>query len=163
MDLQCQPSNSPDLNVNDLGFFRVIQTLQHEKAPTTVCQLVDVVLKAFYETSDHVLIYVWLSLMYCMNEILIDKGNNKYKLPQVGKVRLSRLGLLPTHVSPNKEVVIERMQEYNAASEVANTSIEENQASEAHIVDFEVQNAIIDQNESIEEENAPCEQINVLG
>ncbi|XP_063942703.1 uncharacterized protein LOC135150363 [Daucus carota subsp. sativus] len=31
-----QPPNSPDLNINDLGFFRIIQGLQHEKAPKTI-------------------------------------------------------------------------------------------------------------------------------
>lgn len=35
-----QPLNSPDLNVLDLGFFRAIQTLQHEQAPKTIDELV---------------------------------------------------------------------------------------------------------------------------
>lgn len=38
--LSNQPANSPDLNINDLGCFRIIQGLQHEKAPKTVSQLV---------------------------------------------------------------------------------------------------------------------------
>ncbi|XP_074315028.1 uncharacterized protein LOC141651206 [Silene latifolia] len=35
IELICQPPNSPDLNVLDLGHFRTIQTIQHEKAPKT--------------------------------------------------------------------------------------------------------------------------------
>ncbi|XP_074378409.1 uncharacterized protein LOC141719949 [Apium graveolens] len=42
-----QSANSPDLNINDLGFFRIIQGLQHEKAPTTVCELVGAVIEAY--------------------------------------------------------------------------------------------------------------------
>ncbi|KAK9690064.1 hypothetical protein RND81_09G102100 [Saponaria officinalis] len=83
IQLQNQPPISPDLNINDLD------------APTTVEELVDVVLKAFDETNHRTMTYVWLSLMYCMNEILVDRGNNKYKLPHVGKTRLAGLGLLP--------------------------------------------------------------------
>ncbi|XP_074362072.1 uncharacterized protein LOC141702269 [Apium graveolens] len=79
-----QPANSPDLNINDLGFFRIIQGLQHEKAPKTVCQLVDAVTKAYIEVSDKTLNFVWLSPMSCMNEILKHKGNNNYPLPHIG-------------------------------------------------------------------------------
>ena len=53
--LAIQPDNSPDLNINDLGFFRIIQRLQHEKAPITVCKLVDAVIEAHEEVSDSTL------------------------------------------------------------------------------------------------------------
>ncbi|KAK9733339.1 hypothetical protein RND81_04G061200, partial [Saponaria officinalis] len=109
--LQCQPSNNPDLNINALGFFRVIQTIQHEKSLKTVGELIIAVEVVLNETNNVTLNYVWLSLMFCMNEILSDKGNNKYKLPHMNKKKLSRLGILPTHVCPNKEVVLERLAE----------------------------------------------------
>ncbi|XP_047258867.1 uncharacterized protein LOC124891098 [Capsicum annuum] len=41
--LYFQPSNSPDLNVLDLGFFRAIQSLQYQKAPKKVDELVEAV------------------------------------------------------------------------------------------------------------------------
>ena len=31
--LMCQPTNSPDLNVLDLGFFSAIQSLQYKESP----------------------------------------------------------------------------------------------------------------------------------
>ena len=86
-----QPPNSPDLNINDLGFFRIIQGLQHRKAPKTVSQLVDAVKQAYDEVSPSTLNYVWLSLMNCMTEILKHGGNNNYKLPHMGKEKLQRL------------------------------------------------------------------------
>ncbi|KAK8498271.1 hypothetical protein V6N12_073898 [Hibiscus sabdariffa] len=36
-----QPPNSPDLNVLDLGYFRAIQSLQHQESPTTIDELVN--------------------------------------------------------------------------------------------------------------------------
>lgn len=105
-----QPANSPDLNINDLGFFRIIQGLQHEKAPKTVCQLVDAVVRAYEEVNDKTLNYVWLSLMTCMNEILKAKGNNNYQLPHIGKKRLERLGILPTYINAPLELVQDALQ-----------------------------------------------------
>ncbi|KAM3201479.1 hypothetical protein P3L10_033842 [Capsicum annuum] len=43
MRLCFQPSNSPDLNVLDLSFFRAIQSLQYQKAPKNVDELVEAV------------------------------------------------------------------------------------------------------------------------
>lgn len=53
-----QPRNSPDLNINDLGLFRIIQGLQHENALKTICQLVDVVSNAYEEMTHTTLNYV---------------------------------------------------------------------------------------------------------
>ncbi|KAK9733651.1 hypothetical protein RND81_04G081700 [Saponaria officinalis] len=135
--LQCQPSNSPDLNINDLGFFRVIQTIQHEKSPKTVRELINAVEVAFNETNDVTLNYVWLSLMFYMNEILSDKGNNKYKLPHMNKKRLSRLGILPTHVCPNKEVVLERLAELQEQSDIGQQTITADEPSIGNNIDVQ--------------------------
>lgn len=32
ISLNCQPANSPDLNILDLGFFRAIDSLHHQEA-----------------------------------------------------------------------------------------------------------------------------------
>lgn len=37
--LMCQPANSPDLNILDLGFFSAIQSLQHKESPKTIVNL----------------------------------------------------------------------------------------------------------------------------
>ena len=47
MQLVQQPSNSPDMNVLDLGFFRSIQALQFQKATYNVRQLLRAVNLAF--------------------------------------------------------------------------------------------------------------------
>lgn len=40
IQLMCQPPNSPDINILDLGFFSAIQSLQHKKCPKTIEDLV---------------------------------------------------------------------------------------------------------------------------
>ncbi|XP_074336353.1 uncharacterized protein LOC141673503 [Apium graveolens] len=100
-----QPPNSPDLNINDIGFFRIIQGSQHEKAPKTICQLVDAVVRAYEEVTDTTTNYVWLSLMSCMTEILKNDGNNNYRLPHIGKKKLSNLGQLPNQLTIPGELV----------------------------------------------------------
>ncbi|KAK8485570.1 hypothetical protein V6N13_068205 [Hibiscus sabdariffa] len=57
-----QPPNSPDLNVLDLGYFRAIQSLQHQESPTTIDELVKVVEKSFDELAPESLNNVFLFL-----------------------------------------------------------------------------------------------------
>lgn len=95
INLVCQPPNSPDLNVLDLGFFRSIQTLQHQEAPKNIDELLAAVDKAFNELSPHCLNNVFLSLQSCMLEVIKSFGNNTYKLPHISKAQLSRIGELP--------------------------------------------------------------------
>lgn len=47
--LMCQPPNSPDLNILDLGFFRAIQSLRYKKAAKSVTELVSRVEEALEE------------------------------------------------------------------------------------------------------------------
>jgi len=47
--LMCQPPNSPDLNILDLGFFNAIQALQHKTCPKTIEDLVHAVENSYSE------------------------------------------------------------------------------------------------------------------
>ncbi|XP_031120346.1 uncharacterized protein LOC116023482 [Ipomoea triloba] len=68
--LTCQPPNSPDMNVSDLGFFRALQSLQHQEAPRNVDELVAATHKAFNEISVESLSNVFLTLQLCMVEVM---------------------------------------------------------------------------------------------
>ena len=109
--LMCQPINSPDLNVLDLGFFSAVQSLQHKESPKTVDELVNVVVKAFESfpiaKSDH----IFLTLQLCMIEIMKVKGSHRYKIPHVNKVRLESLDKLPTQFKCDLALV-QKVQEY---------------------------------------------------
>ncbi|MCL7028299.1 hypothetical protein MKW94_009849 [Papaver nudicaule] len=81
--LRFQPAQSPDMNVLDLGFFRAIQSLQHQEAPTTVNELLMAVNKSFEEYSPQSLNDIFLTL------------------------QLARTGELPTQIEVSKDLVRE--------------------------------------------------------
>lgn len=97
--LTCQPPNSPDFNILDLGFFRAIQSLQQKMRARTTPELVRAVEKAFNDYSPIKLNYVWLTLQLCMKEAMKLEGGNRYKIPHINKKRLQRLGSLPTQIT----------------------------------------------------------------
>ncbi|XP_041995652.1 uncharacterized protein LOC121745762 [Salvia splendens] len=81
--LICQPPNSPDTNILDLGFFRAIQTLQHEKP----CNNVDTLLENV-----------------CLPHRDHGRGNN-YKVPHINKARLERTVGLPNALDVDEDLV----------------------------------------------------------
>ncbi|XP_057793023.1 uncharacterized protein LOC131009627 [Salvia miltiorrhiza] len=110
IDLVCQPANSPDLNVNDLGFFRAIQSLQDDKMATTVEGLVQNVVTSFQELSSVTLNNVFLTLQGCLTEIMQAKGSNDYKIPHLNKARLLRLRMLPECIQVDEELLKDSLQ-----------------------------------------------------
>ena len=103
--LTFQPPNSPDMNVLDLGFFRAIQSLQYQEAPSTVDELVNAVQKSFEELPSKNLNYIFLSLQTCLVEVMKVNGGNNYKLPHIGKQQLMRIGDLPSQIQCERDVV----------------------------------------------------------
>ncbi|XP_042063220.1 uncharacterized protein LOC121807090 [Salvia splendens] len=101
----CQPSNSPDCNVLDLGFFRAIQSIQDDKVANGVDDLLRNVQSSFDELSAQTLNNVFLTLQGCLTEILKVEGGNGYKTPHMNKERLSRLGILPITLEVEEEIV----------------------------------------------------------
>ncbi|XP_057763964.1 uncharacterized protein LOC130985140 [Salvia miltiorrhiza] len=102
-----QPPNSPDTNINDLGWFRAIQSLQTESMSTNVDGLVNAVIKSFNELRPSTLNKVFISLQSCMVEILKVKGRNSYKIPHLGKDALIRQDKLPLNLQVPSELVRE--------------------------------------------------------
>jgi hypothetical protein len=93
--LRCQPPNSPDLNVLDLGFFNAIQSLKNQLAVRDIDTLIDATVTAFYQIDREKLNRVFLTLQQCMTCIMETDGGNGYRLPHMGKDRLERDGTLP--------------------------------------------------------------------
>lgn len=110
MKLIQQPPNSPDTNINDLGFFNAIQSLQHQRSCKTVDDLVKAVKDAFHELPPMTLNKVFLTLQGCLVEIMKVKGHNNYKIPHMGKDRLIREGTLPVNLEVSIELARESIQ-----------------------------------------------------
>ncbi|KAL6495734.1 hypothetical protein OROGR_030297 [Orobanche gracilis] len=111
--LVCQPPNSPDTNVNDLGFFRAIQTLKVQKAAQGIDELMKNVIKAYEDYSPIKINYVFLTLQGCYTEIMKVRGGNNYKVPHMGKEALQRVGLLPECLEVSEELVRESLEYLN--------------------------------------------------
>lgn len=105
--LMCQPPNSPDFNVLDLGFFRAIQSLQHKESPRNVDELVRAVEKAYEEFSPMKSNHIFLSLQLCMRESMKINGCNHYKIPHINKTTLERQSRLPGQIKCDQKLVEE--------------------------------------------------------
>ena len=90
-----QPANSPDTNVNDLGFFRAMDAAYQRERPKKQGDIVRLVDKVYWEYPHNLLNRIWLTHMSVMNEIIDHHGDNNFKIPHMGKERLERLGQLP--------------------------------------------------------------------
>ena len=101
--LYTQPAQSPDLNVNDLGFFASLQSMYYRKDPKNAIELIEMVESCFNDYHVYKLNRIWLSLQCCMNKIIEEKGDNKYKIPHMNKERLERLNQLPISIAVTQE------------------------------------------------------------
>jgi len=93
--LYTQPANSPDLNINDLGFFGALQSAYYEKCPNDTSELIQLVSETFDEYDHKQINKVWLTLQSCLNCILEEHGGNHYKIPHLSKDRLEAENNLP--------------------------------------------------------------------
>jgi hypothetical protein len=98
IELYCQPPNSPDLNVLDLGVFAALKSLQWKEEAKNVSLMVERVTRIFDEWPAQKLNNVFLTLQTCMNQVIECLGDNDYKLVHMNKARLERLGLLPRSI-----------------------------------------------------------------
>ena len=93
--LMTQPPNSPDTNVDDLGFFRALQSTYYQEAPRNAGEIISMVEAAYAECPANKINCIWLTLQSVHNEIIDCHGGNDYKLPHMNKEKLEREGRLP--------------------------------------------------------------------
>ena len=104
VQLVCQPPNSPDLNVLDLGFFNSIQSLQEEEAAKDIDKLVEVVKESFARLNRSKLNNIFLTLQKVMEACILCDGDNTYKLPHILKESLEMHGELPVSIKVSKSL-----------------------------------------------------------
>jgi hypothetical protein len=90
-----QCAQSPDCNINDLAFFRSIQSLYYEAAPNDELALIKAVEHAYEQYPANQINRMWLTLQSCLNEIFKHDGDNNYSIPHMGKEKLEKEGRLP--------------------------------------------------------------------
>ncbi|XP_057532895.1 uncharacterized protein LOC130810784 [Amaranthus tricolor] len=104
-----QPPNSPDMNVLDLGFFRSIQSLQHQKSAYNYSQLVKAVKLSFDNLTPNALKNVWITLQACKIEVIKKLGGMDYAIPHMSKAKLEREGRLPHCLGVQQETIYQAL------------------------------------------------------
>jgi len=107
--LMCQPPNSPDLNVLDLGFFAALQALFEKSSPSNIQEIESNVIKAYLEYPVDRSNRVFLTLQGCMIEIMRAKGGQHYAIPHMKKGTLERIHQLPVRLQVDKEIYQDAM------------------------------------------------------
>ena len=95
IELYTQPANSPDTNINDLGFFASLQASYYRFNPRSAFDIISTVQKAYDEYCPKKLNRIWLSYQCCLNAIIEHHGGNGYILPHMNKAKLERENRLP--------------------------------------------------------------------
>jgi hypothetical protein len=90
-----QPANSPDVNINDLGYFRALQSLYHQYCPNDEAGIIQFVNRAYTDYDPIKINDIWLTMMSCLNCIIDDNGGNDYKIPHLNKNTLRLEQALP--------------------------------------------------------------------
>ncbi|XP_028193314.1 uncharacterized protein LOC114378929 [Glycine soja] len=111
--LMCQPPNSPDFNVLDLGFFSAIQSLHYKEAPKTIDELVNAVVKSFENYCVVKSNFIFLSLQLCMIETMKAKGSNRYTSQHMQKEKLETEEQLPIQLKCDPILVQETLDYLN--------------------------------------------------
>ncbi len=94
--LYTQPANSPDVNINDLGFFRALQAYYERFSPNDAGEIITYIQEAYKDYDYKRINRIYLTLMGVYNEIIDCNGDNIYKLPHMNKDQLERIDQLPT-------------------------------------------------------------------
>ena len=104
--LKCQPPNSPDLNVLDLGYFASIQSIQYQCSPANIDELIQCVEEAYWSQPTVTTEKIFLSYQMAMESIMEVNGSNNYKLQHMSKDKLLRSdGGLPQVLPCSEEAV----------------------------------------------------------
>lgn len=75
-----QPPNSPDFNVLDFGFFKSLQSIQHNSMFTSLPEMVRCVEEAYENYLSEKVSNVFLTLKSVLESIMIKYGDNKLKI-----------------------------------------------------------------------------------
>jgi hypothetical protein len=102
INLITQPAQSPDLNINDLGFFRSLKTRVLQMRFSTIEGMMKVVYDEYERYDTETLERVWQCLFVVYNKVLEELGGNGYKLDHTGTRQAQLRGELNSRVEVNR-------------------------------------------------------------
>ena len=93
------------MNVLDLCFFRSLQSLTDTRAPTNIKELIEGVEEEYHNYDVDKLAKSFLTLQYCMAEVMKVGGGNRYDSPHNKKERQQEEVMLPSAISITAELL----------------------------------------------------------
>jgi hypothetical protein len=112
INFECQPPNSPDTNICDLGLFNAVQSAYYMTCPRNSMEIIECVQKTWDEYPWEKINRIWVTLQSIYNMIIETHGCNQFKIPHMNKDRMEREGTLPREV-PLTQDAINIVEQYN--------------------------------------------------
>ena len=97
------PAQSPDLNINDLGFFASLNSRVWKERFGTIDDLVEGVQRLFGAYDSATLERVWQSLFQRYNQVLAGLGRNDFEVEHTKARKRQREGNLPKSVLVDRD------------------------------------------------------------
>ncbi|CAM9188403.1 unnamed protein product, partial [Laminaria digitata] len=94
VEFKTQPLQSPDLNVNDLGFLASLKSRVWKANANSVDELVKTIFDLYEEYGGDTLERVWQSLFKVYNQTLRKLGDNDFRVEHTGVSARQRAGTL---------------------------------------------------------------------
>ncbi|XP_044956686.1 uncharacterized protein LOC123407585 isoform X2 [Hordeum vulgare subsp. vulgare] len=102
--LMQQPSNSPDMNILDLGLFSSLQSMSDRLVSNNLDELINNVQHEYDAYDADKINRIFLTLQSCLIEVMKRGGSNDYKIPHMYKDGLERAGNLPDVLDCDREL-----------------------------------------------------------
>ena len=106
IQMKPQPANLPGTNINDLGFFNVLQKLQETHQFTNLMEMMEKVENCFENIIPRKLDDIFYTLMMVMIAIMCCGVTNNYPLDHIHKDELRKKNELPYTLSCPEEALI---------------------------------------------------------
>lgn len=113
IQLVCQPPNSPDFNVLDLGFFRSLQSMQTKMQFTDIDGLIASVKYSYEIYLSERLSDIFLTYQSVMETALLYFGHNNFKIPHKKKHQMTATEKLTHNITCDGTTVKEAQNYYN--------------------------------------------------
>ena len=94
VELVTQPAQSPDLNVNDLGFFASLKSRVWGMNASSIDELVQTIFQQYDEYDGATLQRVWQSQFKVYNQTIRKMGDNDFSVEHTGVTARQRAGTL---------------------------------------------------------------------
>jgi hypothetical protein len=105
ISIYCQPPNSPDLNILDLGLFNALQSAYWNHSPRNAIDIIDMVERTYREFPINKISRLWVTLQSIFNAIIVEHGCNQYKIPHMNKQKLEKENRLPLSVRVSEDAL----------------------------------------------------------